>query len=41
MQADYLNRLQVNASYTNFFGAGEWNLINDRDNITFSVRYAF
>ena len=41
VQADYLNRLQMNLSYINFFGAGEWNLTNDRDNISFSVRYAF
>ncbi|MEP1470822.1 MAG: DUF1302 domain-containing protein [Halieaceae bacterium] len=41
LQAQYLSRLSLAVSYTEFSGADQSNLINDRDNITFSVRYDF
>ena len=41
LQGEYIQRLQVDLAYTTFWGAGEWNLLNDRDNLSFSVRYAF
>jgi hypothetical protein len=39
--ADYQNRWGGDLSYTNFFGAGRYNLVNDRDIITASIRYSF
>ena len=41
LQGEYIQRLQVDIAYTAFSGAGEWNMLNDRDTITFSIRYAF
>lgn len=35
----YNKKLNIDISYTNYFGAGAYNLINDRDNISFSVKY--
>jgi hypothetical protein len=39
--ADYQNRLTGDLSYTNFAGAGRYNLINDRDFVSFNVKYSF
>jgi hypothetical protein len=39
--ASYLNSLQGEVSYTNFFGGGGFNLINDRDFVSISVSYFF
>jgi hypothetical protein len=39
--ASYLNSLQGELSYTNFFGGGDFNLINDRDFVSISVSYFF
>jgi len=39
--ADYLARWTGTLSYTNFFGAKQFNLIHDRDFISASVSYAF
>ena len=41
LQAQYITRLKVDLAYTEYSGAGQQNLINDRDNISFSVRYDF
>jgi hypothetical protein len=41
VEANYLNRWVFDASYTSFFGAGQLNLIRDRDFAAFSVRYLF
>lgn len=41
MEANYLNQWSVDLSYTNYFGAGVLNLINDRDFVAFVVKYAF
>jgi hypothetical protein len=37
----YLNAWSVDLSYTNFFGAGRYNLINDRDFIATNIKYSF
>lgn len=37
----YLNRWSMDLSYTNFFGAGRYNLINDRDFIATNIKYSF
>jgi hypothetical protein len=37
----YLNTWSVDLSYTNFFGAGRYNLINDRDFIATNIKYSF
>lgn len=39
--ADYQNRWGADLSYTNFFGAGRYNLINDRDIVAANIRYSF
>ncbi|HSA79478.1 MAG TPA: DUF1302 family protein, partial [Geminicoccaceae bacterium] len=39
--ASYLNSLQGEISYTNFFGGGDFNLIKDRDFVSISVSYFF
>ncbi|ARN74274.1 DUF1302 domain-containing protein [Oceanicoccus sagamiensis] len=41
LQAEYLARLKLDIAYTQYSGADQWNLINDRDNLSFSVRYDF
>ncbi len=41
VEANYLNKMAFDISYTDFFGAGNLNLINDRDFIAFSVKYSF
>jgi hypothetical protein len=41
LQGEYIKRLRVDLAYTTFWGAGEWNMLNDRDNINLSIRYAF
>lgn len=39
--ADYQNRWGADLSYTNFFGAGRYNLSNDRDIIAANIKYSF
>jgi hypothetical protein len=41
LQAEYLKRLKIDLAYTEYSGAGQANLINDRDNLSFSIRYDF
>jgi hypothetical protein len=41
IQAEYIKRLRTDLSFTTFWGAGKWNLLNDRDNINLSIRYSF
>jgi hypothetical protein len=41
LRGEYIKRLRFDIDYTTFWGAGQWNLINDRDSIKLSVRYAF
>ena len=38
---DYQNEWQADLSYTNFFGAGRHNLLNDRDFVAFNLKYSF
>jgi hypothetical protein len=40
-EANYLNKWVFDVAYTNFFGGGSFNLIQDRDFAAFSVRYLF
>jgi hypothetical protein len=37
----YQNQWSADVAYTNFFGAGRYNLLHDRDFIAFNVKYAF
>lgn len=39
--ATYLNSWRGDLTYTNFFGAGEFNLLNDRDFVATSISYSF
>lgn len=41
IEANYQNAWSADLSYTDFFGAGRYNLINDRDFISFNVKYSF
>ncbi len=41
LTATYLEAWAVDVSYTNYFGAGRHNLINDRDFIQCNVKYSF
>ena len=41
LQGTYLETWSADVSYTNFFGAGYHNLINDRDFVAFNVKYSF
>jgi Protein of unknown function (DUF1302) len=40
-EANYLNQWSMDLSYTNYFGAGDLNEINDRDFVAFVVKYSF
>lgn len=39
--ADYQNTWSADLSYTDFFGAGRYNLINDRDFVALNIKYSF
>jgi hypothetical protein len=41
VNGEYQNRWEVDISYTSYFGAGRYNLINDRDFIGASIKYSF
>jgi hypothetical protein len=41
LEANYQNSWSADLSYTDFFGAGRYNLINDRDFVSFNVKYSF
>jgi len=41
LTGNYLSTWRVGLSYTTFFGAGQFNLLRDRDFASFSVSYAF
>ncbi len=40
-EATYLNQWAADLSYTRFYGAGDLNLIRDRDFVSFTVKYSF
>ena len=37
----YLSTWTADLSYTNFFGAGRYNLVHDRDFVAFNITYSF
>jgi hypothetical protein len=39
--SSYQNAWSTDLSYTSFFGAGRYNLINDRDFVAFNIKYSF
>jgi hypothetical protein len=39
--ADYQNTWSADLSYTDFFGAGRYNLLNDRDFVALNIKYSF
>jgi hypothetical protein len=39
--ADYQNKWSADLSYTEFFGAGRYNLVNDRDFVALNIKYSF
>ena len=41
LEANYQNSWSADLSYTDFFGAGRYNLANDRDFVSFNVKYSF
>lgn len=41
LTANYLSSWTADVSYTNYFGAGSYNAINDRDFIGFNLKYSF
>lgn len=41
VEANYLNAWVADLAYTRFFGAGNLNLVRDRDFLAFTVRYSF
>ena len=41
LSANYQNKWTADISYTDFFGAGRYNLINDRDFIAAEIKYFF
>jgi hypothetical protein len=41
MRASYLNSLEAEIQYTEFYGAGQNNSARDRDNIGLNVKYSF
>ena len=41
LKATYLQEWEADVSYTNFFGAGKYNLLNDRDFFALTVKYSF
>ncbi|MEA3332962.1 MAG: DUF1302 domain-containing protein [Pseudomonadota bacterium] len=41
LTANYLSSWTADLSYTNYFGAGAYNTVNDRDFIGFNVKYSF
>lgn len=40
LEADYQSKWNMELRYTNFFGADRYNLINDRDFVSFTIRYS-
>jgi len=41
LEANYLNKWDLDLSYTNYFGGGQFNLLSDRDFIAFVAKYSF
>jgi hypothetical protein len=41
VSVDYTNTWLLELSYTSFFGAGRFNLLNDRDLVRFQLSYFY
>jgi hypothetical protein len=41
VNVEYINRFSADLSYTSFYGAGDFNVLNDRDFVNFNLRYSF
>ena len=41
LEANYLNKWDFDLSYTNYFGAGQFNLLSDRDFVALVAKYSF
>ena len=41
LKATYLEKWEADIAYTNFFGAGKYNLLSDRDFFTATIKYSF
>ena len=41
LKATYLEEWEADISYTNFFGAGKYNLLSDRDFVSATVKFSF
>ena len=41
LTATYKNQWAADVSYTDFYGAGRHNLLNDRDFVSFNIKYSF
>ncbi|MBT8419724.1 MAG: DUF1302 domain-containing protein, partial [Gammaproteobacteria bacterium] len=41
IMATYKEEWAADISYTSFFGAGHYNLLNDRDYVAFNLKYSF
>jgi hypothetical protein len=41
VKATYLNSLEAELQYTEFYGGGQNNSVRDRDNVGFNVKYSF
>ncbi len=41
VEGNYLNQWAADLAYTRFYGAGDLNLVSDRDFLAFTVRYSF
>ena len=41
LTATYLEEWEADISYTDFFGAGRYNLLNDRDFFEVTLKYSF
>ena len=39
--ATYLEQWELDLAYTDFFGAGRYNLLNDRDFLSATIKYSF
>ena len=39
--ASYQSTWSADLSYTDFFGAGRYNLVNDRDFLALNIKYSF
>ena len=41
LRATYLEQWEADVAYTNFFGAGKYNLLSDRDFVSATLKFSF